>query len=62
MKWPTLRIFEKIVLRIAPRILAHAIATQTHPTPKLWQEPTSPLKFKDTIKSLVRYAYLGNLI
>jgi len=30
MKWPTLRIFKKILLRIAPRILAHAIAAQTH--------------------------------
>ena len=31
MKWPTLRIFKKILLRIAPLHLAHAIAARTRP-------------------------------
>lgn len=35
MKWPTLHIVKKIVLRIAPVHLVHAIAAQTTVPPKL---------------------------
>jgi len=30
------------VERFSPTLLAHAIAAQTHATPKLWQEPNPP--------------------
>jgi len=46
MKWPTLRIFKKIVLPIAPRILAHAIVAHSTRDPKQWQEPNPPHKTK----------------
>ena len=38
----TLRIFKKILLRIAPLHLAHAIATHPALNPKQWQEPNPP--------------------
>ncbi|MFM7857962.1 MAG: hypothetical protein ACKO96_40090 [Flammeovirgaceae bacterium] len=39
---PTLRFFKKIVLRIAPLHLAHAIAAQTHRDTKAMARAKSP--------------------
>jgi hypothetical protein len=43
LKQPTLRIFKKIVLRIAPAHLAHAIAAQTHLDTKAMARAKSPV-------------------